>query len=148
MNSMNDNEIDQIFKNLQHYMMGESSEPYSDKVMTYAYDPVNVGEINNPDGKGRVKGDCGDSIIIYIKLKEDKISKACFLVDGCGASVASGCAVTELAQGKTPYEASKITPQEVIRFLDGMPASHVHCAVMAVQALQKTLDHLKTHINK
>ena len=146
MNSMNDNEIDQIFKNLQHYMMGESSEPYSDKVMTYAYDPVNVGEINNPDGEGQVKGDCGDSIIIYIKLKEDKINKARFVVDGCGASVASGCAVTELAKGKTPYEASKITPQEVIRFLDGMPASHVHCVVMAVKALQKALDHLKnTH---
>lgn len=142
MDSTNKNEIDQIFKNLQHYIMGESSEPYSDKVITYAYDPVNIGEIKNPDGEGWVKGDCGDSITIYIKLKKDKIDKACFLVDGCGASVASGCGVTELAIGKTLYEASKITPQEVIRFLDGMPASHIHCVVMAVQALQKSLNHL------
>ncbi len=147
MDSTNKNEIDQIFKNLQHYIMGESSEPYSDKVMTYAYDPVNIGEINNPDGEGLVKGDCGDSIIIYLKVKKDKIDKACFLVDGCGASVASGCAVTELAKGKTPYEASKMTPQEVIRFLDGMPASHVHCVVMAVQALQKALNHLNNSHN-
>ena len=142
MDSTNKKEIDQIFNNLQHYMMGESSEPYSDKVITYAYDPVNIGEIKNPDGKGFVKGDCGDSIIIYLKLKESKISKACFLVEGCGASVASGCGVTELAKGKTPYDASKITPQEVIRYLDGMPASHVHCVVMAVQALQKALNHI------
>jgi nitrogen fixation NifU-like protein len=142
MNSINENEIDQVFKNLQYYIMGDSSEPYSDKVLSYAYDPVNIGEIKNADVKGFVKGDCGDSIIMYIKLKKDKINQACFLVDGCGASVASGCAVTELAKGKTPCEASKITPQEAIRFLDGMPASHIHCVVMAVQALQKALNHL------
>jgi nitrogen fixation NifU-like protein len=143
MGSINKNEVDHIFQKLQHYMMGEASEPYSDKVLTYAYDPINIGEIKNPDGQGLVKGDCGDSIVIYIMLKKQKIDRVQFLVDGCSASVACGCAVTELAKGKSPYEALKITPQEVIQFLDGLPASHMHCAVLAIQALQKALDDLK-----
>jgi nitrogen fixation NifU-like protein len=146
MDSIHKNEVDHIFQKLQHYMMGEASEPYSNKVLSYAYDPINIGEIKNPDGQGIVKGDCGDSIFITIKLKKYKINQIRFLVDGCGAAIACGCAVTELAKEKTPYEASKITPQEVIRFLDGMPVSHTHCAVLAVQALQKALDDLKPFI--
>lgn len=142
MDSMKDRELDRVFKNLQHYLMGEASEAYSDKVMEYAYDPINVGEIKNPDASVQVKGNCGDVYKLYIKMDNDVIDDIRFLADGCGASLACGCAVTELARGKTPYEADKITPQAVIKFLDGLPASHLHCAVLAVQTLQKALNDL------
>ena len=142
---MKDNGIDKIFNNLQHYLMGDASEPYSDKVMALAYEPVNVGTLENPDGEGYVKGDCGDAMTVYLKIEEEIITRARFLVDGCGASVACGCAVTELAEGKTPYEATKITVQKVIRYLDGLPASHVHCALISVQALNKALENLKSN---
>ncbi len=136
-------EIEKVFQNVQYYIMGNSSEPYSDKVLTYAYEPVNIGEIQNPDGKGYIKGDCGDELTLWIKMHREIITKASFLYDGCGASIACGCAVTEMTKGRTPYEASKITPQDVIRYLDGLPVSHLHCAVLAIQALQKALDDIK-----
>ncbi|MBN2030230.1 iron-sulfur cluster assembly scaffold protein [bacterium] len=137
------NEIEKIFQNVQNYLMGESSEPYSDKVLTYAYEPVNIGEMTSPDGKGHVKGNCGDELMIWIKLKKGIISNATFLSEGCGTGVACGCAVTEMVKGKTPYEASKITPQDILFFLDGLPVSHMHCAVLAIQALQKALDDIQ-----
>lgn len=132
-----------VFAKLQSYIMGKASELYSDKVLTLAYEPINVGEMENPDGFGHVKGPCGDTMLVFLRVTDGTISDAKFLTDGCGATVACGSAVTELARGKTPYEASKIQPQYVVRYLKGLPASHLHCAVLAVQTLRKALENAK-----
>jgi len=145
---MKKNNEEEVFEKLQAYMMGIASEAYSDKVLTLAYEPLNVGEMENPDGFGYVKGFCGDRMAIFLKLTDRKISDAKFLTDGCGATLACGSAVTELTKGKTPYEAAKITPQAVIKYLDGLPASHLHCAVLAAQALQAAIENLQTSKEK
>jgi len=133
-------EIEDIFSRIQSQIMGGSTERFSDKVVELAYDPVNAGDIENPDGQGYVKGDCGDSITVFLKIENDTIKEARFLADGCAATLACGSAVTELIKEKTLYEAKKIYPQNVIRFLEGLPASHTHCSILAVQALRKALD--------
>jgi nitrogen fixation NifU-like protein len=134
---------EQVFKNLQSYWMGQSSEPYSEKTLTLAYEPLNVGEMEFPDSIGNATGECGDSMRIYLKLNEGRIQEATFLSDGCGATLACGSAVTELVRGKTPLEASRIAPQALVRYLDGLPASHLHCAVLAVQTLQDALEKIR-----
>ena len=136
--------FEKVFENIQKYIMGNASESYSDKVLTLAYEPVNVGEIENPDGSARVMGECGDWMQIYLKITGDTISEVRFLTDGCGATLACGSAVTELVRARTPWEVTKIYPQTVIRYLDGLPASHMHCAVLAVQALKEALRSLKS----
>ena len=136
-------DAENVFAKLQGYLMGKASELYSDKVLTLAYEPINVGEIENPDGFGYVKGSCGDTMLVFLMVADGTISDAKFLTDGCGATLACGSAVTDLARGKTPYEASKIQPQSVVRYLEGLPVSHLHCAVLAVQALRKALEDAK-----
>ena len=128
-----------VFEKLTSFYMGEASEPYSDKVLTLAYEPLNVGKMDVASGIGDVKGTCGDSMQIYIKTVQNQIIKVTFLTDGCGTTLACGSAVTELAKGRSPYNASKITVQEVIDYLDGLPASHVHCALLAIQALYEAI---------
>ena len=131
-----------ILAKFQNLFMGNAGEQYSEKVLTLAYEPLNVGEIENPDGSSRVQGSCGDNMDVSLKLDNTIIAEVKFLTDGCGATLACGSAVTELAKGKTIYQAEKISPQEIIHFLDGLPESHVHCAVLAVQALQRALSTL------
>ena len=131
-----------VFDNLQRLWMGDASEHYSDRVLELAYEPKNVGEIADPDGIGFAKGSCGDRMSIFLKVSDGIISDIRFLTDGCGATLACGSAVTLLAKDRTPYEATKIYPQTVIRYLDGLPASHVHCAALAVQTLRKALENL------
>jgi nitrogen fixation NifU-like protein len=140
--------FEKVFEEIQKYIVGDASEPYSDKVLILAYEPVNVGEIENPDGTARVMGECGDWMQMYLKITGDTISEARFLTDGCGATLACGSAVTELVRGRTLWEAIKIYPQTVIRYLDGLPASHMHCAVLAVQALKEALKSLKSSPEK
>jgi len=137
----NNNE-EKVFEKLQAYMMGIASETYSDKVLTLAYEPLNVGEMENPDGFGCVKGPCGDTMRISLRIVDGKIYDATFWTDGCGATLACGSVVTEMVKGKTPCEAEKIYPQNIVRYLDGLPASHLHCSVLAVPALRKALANL------
>jgi len=139
-------EIEKIFSAIESQFMGQSSERFSDKVLEFAYDPLNTGEIENPDGTGFAIGECGDSMTIFLKTEENKIKEARFLADGCGATLACGSAVTELVKDKSLFNAKNIYPQTVIRFLDGLPASHTHCSVLAVQALRKALDDIDTKL--
>jgi nitrogen fixation NifU-like protein len=136
--------FEKVISKIQSYIMGKASEIYSDRVLELAYDPLNVGEIENPDGAASVIGECGDRMLVHLKLSCGKITEARFLTTGCGATVACGSAVTELAKGKTPYEASKIYPQTIVRYLDGLPASHMHCAVLAVQTIRQALKSIET----
>ena len=74
---------------------------YSKKVMKHFRNPRNVGEIENPDGAGRVGNPvCGDVMEIYIKVKDDKIVDAKFKTFGCGAAIATSSMVTEMVKGK------------------------------------------------
>jgi len=137
------NREEDIFERLEAYFMGQASERFSEKVISLAYDPINVGEIKNPDGLGFIKGPCGDRMAIFLKITEGKISEAKFLADGCGATIACGCAVTDLAIGKSPIEAESINVLEILRYLNDLPASHEHCAVLAVNTLKEALKNMK-----
>jgi len=45
-----------------------------------------------------------------------------------------------MAIGKTIEEALKITPQDIIKELSGLPKVKIHCSVLANQAFKKTVD--------
>ncbi len=138
-------EIDIFFQNLQKYIWGSSSEPFSKKVIELAYEPKNVGEIKNPDGFIRIKGACGDTMQISLKLDNGFISEIKFLSDGCAATSACGSGITILAKDKTPEQARKITPLNLLDFLEGLPASHSHCVELAVTTLRKALENLNNN---
>jgi len=120
----------------------EINETWSEKALALAQAPVNLGEMKDHDGVSLVRGPCGDRMAIWIKLEGRVIDEISFLTDGCGATLAAGSAVTELARGCTAFKARSITPQAVIAFCEGLPASHTHCAFLAVQTLNKALDSL------
>ena len=79
---------------------------YSDKVMEHFMNPRNVGEIKDADGIGEVgNAQCGDIMRIFIKVRNNIIVDAKFLIFGCGSAVASSSMATEIIKGKTLEEA-------------------------------------------
>lgn len=120
---------------------------YSMKVIEHFMSPRNVGSMKDPDGVGQY-GDlkCGDSLTIYIKVKDNIIDKISFLVFGCTAAIATSSMVTEMAKGKTLDEAKAITEKQLIDALDGLPDSKLHCSVLGVKALRAAvLDYEEKH---
>lgn len=117
---------------------------YSEKVMEHFSNPRNVGEIEEADGTGTVGNPtCGDQITIDIKIKDNIIEDIKFKTFGCGAAIASGSMLTELAIGKTLEEALKITRDDVASELDGLPPAKLHCSNLAADALQKAVEDYK-----
>lgn len=115
-------------------------EQYTNKVIEHFMSPRNVGSMPDADGEGSF-GDpgCGDSLTIYIKVKDNKISDIRFLVFGCVAAVATSSMTTELVKGKTLEEALKLTNQDIMDALDGLPENKLHCSVLGAGALKKLL---------
>jgi len=114
---------------------------YSKKVMEHFRNPRNVGEIENPDGVGRVGNPvCGDVMEIYIKVKDDKIVDAKFKTFGCGAAIATSSMVTEMVKGKKIEEALKISNKAVAQALGGLPPVKMHCSVLAEDALKAAIE--------
>ena len=113
---------------------------YSKKVMRHFLHPKNVGTIKNADGIGKVTSPvCGDSMLLYIKVKNDRIKDIKFRTFGCTAAIASSSILTEMAKGKSIKKASKITKKEIVKALGGLPHKKIHCSVLAADALKNAI---------
>ena len=118
---------------------------YSEKVMDHFRNPRNMGEMENPDGVGKVGNPvCGDMMELYIKVENDIITDVKFMTFGCGAAIATSSMVTELVKGKTLDEALKISNATVAEGLDGLPPVKMHCSVLAEDALKAAIEDYKT----
>jgi len=127
--------------------MGESSEQFTDKALQLAHEPLNVGELEKPDGLGYIQGSCGDSMWIYLKMEGSSINEATFITDGCGATLACGSALTDMIKGQTLQQVGTFTPLHIIDYLGDLPASHHHCAELAIDTLKKAIEGIK-HVTK
>ena len=132
-------EFDDRFKELEQSVMEDMKEVYSEKTIDHFLNPRNLGEIPAPDGFGRVTGPCGDTMEIYLKVRDGKVMNASFWTDGCGTSIASGSMVTELAKKKGLIEARKITQDDVLDALGGLPEDSRHCALLAANTLREAI---------
>jgi len=117
---------------------------YSKKVIEHFLNPRNMGKLDDPDGVGTAGNPiCGDTMTIYIKVKNNRIVDIKFQTFGCAAAIATSSMITELAKGKTIEEAEKITRDDVADALEGLPPIKMHCSNLAADALKAAIDDYK-----
>jgi nitrogen fixation NifU-like protein len=124
---------------LQEEILKREQALYSAKVLEEARQPHNLGVMDEFDGYGLVFGSCGDTMEIFLRLDGERIGEACFMTDGCGATVACGSMLTRMVQGKSPAETAALEAAELIFALDGLPPEHIHCATLAVNTLHEAI---------
>ena len=113
---------------------------YTKKTLQHFKDPHNYGKIKDPDGMGKVGNIvCGDVMWLYIKVEKNKIKDIKFETFGCVAALSTSSVITDLAKEKTLTEALKISKDEIIKTLDGLPPIKIHCSVLAVDALSEAI---------
>ena len=109
--------------------------------MEHFMNPHNVGEIENPDGKG-VYGSpvCGDMMLVTINVDEnDVITDAKFKTYGCGSAIASSSMATDMIKGMTIDEALEVSNKKIVEELGGLPAIKIHCSVLAEHAIKNAI---------
>ena len=127
---------------------------YTKETIEHFRHPHNFGEIKNPDAYGEAGNIiCGDIMSLYLKIRKSKnkevITDIKFRTYGCAAAIATSSVVTDLVKGKTINEALKITKDNIVKTLKGLPPIKIHCSVLAIDALSEALyQYFKKHKRK
>ena len=125
---------------------------YSDKVKEHFFHPKNILEVEpdeyQPDGMGYVGSPaCGDMMKIFIKVSDDKIVDMKWQTFGCASAIGSTSMLSEMVtreKGMPLDDAWKITPEQIIDELGGLPANKIHCSVLGDKALREAIkDHFR-----
>ena len=136
----NDDDMDEMARKLQAAIREQERATFTETVLQEYNDPQNVGRMADADGSGVINGPCGDTMEIYLKARDGRITETTFMTDGCGPTIACGSRLTKMVKGRSVEEAGKVADTDLIEALGGLPEENLHCAKLAVDTLQKALE--------
>ncbi|KPJ78772.1 MAG: nitrogen fixation protein NifU [Deltaproteobacteria bacterium SG8_13] len=117
-------------------------QDHSERYLEMAFRADRRGSIAHPDGYGKHTGECGDTVEIFLSVRDNRIESVMFQMNGCLNTSACANAVAQLAEGCVVAEAWEIRPETVIETLQTLPSDHYHCAELVVGAFYRALaDH-------
>jgi nitrogen fixation NifU-like protein len=103
------------------------------------YRPIYMGRLPQASAAAKIRGRCGDTMEMYLRIENDRIVEARFFTDGCGSSVACGLVAAKLATGKEIDEAALIGGDTILEVLNGLAEKERHCAYLAAETLQTAI---------
>lgn len=123
---------------------------YSEKVKEHFFNPRNILLKDPEPGKFDAEGEvgsaaCGDVMKMWMKIepKTERIKKLKWRSFGCATAIASTSMFSEIVTekgGMKLADALKITPQDIMKRLGGLPPYKIHCSVLADQVFHKTAE--------
>ncbi len=119
---------------------GRQAEGYSDTVLDHFERPRNNGALEDANAIGYMTNPvCGDTLLLMLRVRDDRIEEARWQSDGCVASIAASSLLSELIRGRSLGEAGALTREAIAEALGGLPASKLHASVLAADALHHAL---------
>jgi nitrogen fixation NifU-like protein len=117
---------------------------YSDITVDHIIHPRNSESLPNPDGFAVFDSGCGESMKIWLRVRDNVVVESGFWTNGCAATIACGSMSTELILGKSIIQALAITAQDIAEALVDLPPGNFHCAELAANTLRIALkDYLQ-----
>ncbi|QUC63995.1 iron-sulfur cluster assembly scaffold protein [Nitrosopumilus sp. K4] len=122
--------------------MSSNADIYHEMIIDYSRNPINYGEIENPDVTFHDSNPlCGDSIDIDMKIDENKVSDIKFHGKGCAICMACSSVLTEITKGKSIDEVRNIEKNDVLGELglENLQAVRIKCALLSLKVLKSAL---------
>ena len=119
---------------------------YSEKAISYYTEKPYIGILPDAEHVSEMKGTCGDTMKISLRIEDGNIIDVYFWTDGCGATVACGSMLTKIIKGKKIEGAANITCENLTNALKGLPKEHVHCSILTVNTFQKAIKNYNNKI--
>ena len=109
----------------------------SSTVQSEAAAPYHLQPMPDADysGKAGIQGQ-GPYLELFAKVESDSVIEAAYQTYSCPNAIACGSWVTRWMEGRGPDVLSRITPDDLMRVLGGLPLGKEHCAQLAIGALQ------------
>lgn len=137
---MDDREFEALMDKIQNEVFDEARNALGEKGFDRWRNPKYCGVMGDADRHARMKGSCGDTMEMYIKVKEGRIEQASYVTDGCSSSSIAGSFTAEMAMGKTFEEVLDMTGPDVLKVIGTFPEAEEHCAHLAVTTLKEALN--------
>ena len=117
---------------------------YSPQVLDHFQDPRNPGEVARPDATAQLDNPaCGDILKLTLRVTDGRIAEIRFLAKGCVPAIACGSALTELVRGRTVIQARRLTREELVQAVGGLPEASTHASHLAMDTLAAILRQVK-----
>lgn len=114
---------------------------YSQTIAEHIANPRNIGELENPSGRGdAINEACMDRLLLTIKITSDTITEAKVKASGCPPTIAAASVLTELIIGRSLAQAEALTRKDVEEALEHLPAMKKHCSALAIDALRMAVE--------
>ncbi len=114
--------------------------PYSETLKDHLAHPRNAGELSDADCIAeQTNPACGDTLKLFLRLRDGRIEAARFLAYGCPPTLACGSALAEMIEGLTVEDALRVSRADIVKAVGGLPARKSHAAALAVETLQTAL---------
>jgi len=144
---MND-KFDAFVEELQNEIFDEAKEAFGEAGFDRWRNPKHNGRMQNYDAHARVKGNCGDTMEIFLKFAGECVQSASYVTDGCASSSICGSFASEMAIGKDYDELTGITGESVLKYIGRFPEEDKHCAFLAAETLQEALRRYMVRVAK
>ncbi len=135
---MTDN-LDAFINEMQQDIDDEVRKYYGEDFYQRWRNPPNFGELENA-AVGEQTGSCGDTMRIFLRFADGRVSESRFWTDGCASSTVSASLAAEMALGKTEEELMEVTGESVLQAVGRLPDDDAHCAFLAANALHAALE--------
>jgi nitrogen fixation NifU-like protein len=117
---------------------------YSPQLLDHFQNPRNAGDLPDADATVEIENPvCGDVIRLSVKFDAGRIIAIKFKAKGCVPAMACGSVLTEMVLGKTSEEACKVTREDLVRAVGGLPEASSHAAQLALDALSAALSKIE-----
>ena len=145
---MNDR-IDDFISGLQERIFEETRAAYGEIGFQRWRKPLYSGVMDDADGYGRLTGNCGDTMQIFLKFEKERVKAATFLTDGCGSSAVCGSLASELSLDRTLDELIDFSGEKILDVLGVFPEEDKHCAFLAAETVQDAAeDYMKRLVKR
>lgn len=118
----------------------QQGQEYSDRFVEMASKSDRLGIIDKADGRAQQTGQCGDTVELFLAVRAGQIRRVTYQISGCLNTVACVNTLAYLVEGRTVADSWEITPENIITFLETLPADHHHCAELVVGTFYKALN--------
>lgn len=112
---------------------------YSPKAIDILDRELHIGDMPTPTAHVRHQAQCGDVLMLSLRIEHDIIVDAVFQYAGCAGLQASASGMTEMILGMHVDEAERLDVHDIIGFLEGIPENKYECAEASRNTLRKAI---------
>lgn len=137
---MNNKELDKLIDKIQENINLEAKRVYGEKGYDRWVKPLLCRVMENPDSSARLKGSCGDTMEIFLRITDGHVKEASYRTDGCASSSICGSFAAEMAMGKTMEEILDMNGDSILKKIGKFPKEEEHCAHLAISTVKEAVN--------